>query len=481
LSVGDQTRAMEEGLTEQRAALVTTAHGMRSDQETYAAQAETLRAQLGEIITSARQGAAEIGETATQGAEILRQMIAASGEQLRALAEHAAAERDQVTADATQSLDAVAGVAARERDALEQRTREVMAVLAASAEEARRIAEGHLQSARDRLDQLGEATFAAGQQADAAFQSRLAEAKGVIEQSARLVDDAGAQIEARLKQGVEAARGAIVALEGVLAEVDEKLAKAPEEAHARTEAIRQNVERSIAALMESARKASEETQDIDAAFQERVRQNYDMLSEAVRLMGVVAGTAGPAAVRSAARRAESSLDPTTDRPRLRLTPTADDQALKTVFEPPASREPEPAPEGWTWKDILSSMDETAPGESAALAESIIGEIEAMGIDPGALVPRSRLEEIARAVSAGAPNAGREVVRRLAPAAIRRLGRRALTDPRFRAQAERYVRRYEGLIADAAGRQGEEHLAGALLGSDQGRAYLLLDAALDEQG
>ena len=41
-------------------------------------------------------------------------------------------------------------------------------------------------------------------------------------------------------------------------------------------------------LLASARRAAEETQAIDQAFQERVRRNYEMLSEAVQLMGVVA-------------------------------------------------------------------------------------------------------------------------------------------------------------------------------------------------
>ena len=54
---------------------------------------------------------------------------------------------------------------------------------------------------------------------------------------------------------------------------------------------REAVGESIEDLMDQARRTAEETQAIDAAFQERVSRNYEMLSEAVRLMGSVASSA----------------------------------------------------------------------------------------------------------------------------------------------------------------------------------------------
>jgi hypothetical protein len=105
----------------------------------------------------------------------------------------------------------------------------------------------------------------------------------------------------------------------------------------------------------------------------------------------------------------------------------------------------------------------------------------MGIDAAALAPRARIEEIAIAIKNGGPASGRDMMRRLAPAAIRRLSRRMMADRNFHAQAERYVRRYQGLIADTASREGDGFSAQPLLGSDQGRAFLLLDAALAEAG
>ena len=71
-------------------------------------------------------------------------------------------------------------------------------------------------------------------------------------------------------------------------------------------------------------------------------------------------------------------------------------------------------------------------------DQLTGEIEAMGIDPAALLPKGRVEEIAAAVQTGDALGAREVVRALAPAAIRRLARRLMTDPSFNDKAVAYV-------------------------------------------
>jgi predicted nucleic acid-binding Zn-ribbon protein len=517
LSVVDQARAIEESLAEQRAALVSTAHGLRADHETYAVEAESLRAQLSETIAGARGGAAELGETAARSADVLRQMIAAAGEHLRELAQTASAERDQLTARAAHSMSMITELAGRERETLEERAQDSIGMLAASATQARQTAEGHVAAARGQVDQLGEVAFAAGQKAVVAFDARLDEARQIIERSASLVDEASAKTSERLNQGVAAARDTLAALEATLIEIDQRLARAPVDAQAQTQAIRQNVERGIEALMASARSAAEETQNIDAAFQERVRRNYDMLSEAVRLMGVVAGAAGttgqraprpappPAAApapaapagqaappRPVAREPEApaaapppapspALDSAGLRPRLKLTPTATDEEFKSVFEAAGGQEQaETIGDSWTWKELLSSMDD-APIDDGALAGVMLGEVEAMGIDAAALVPRARIDEIAAAFKTGGMASCRDQLRRLAPAAIRRLSRRMMADRNFHAQAERYVRRYQGLIAEAASREGEAFSAQSLLGSDQGRAFLLLDAAIAEAG
>jgi hypothetical protein len=75
------------------------------------------------------------------------------------------------------------------------------------------------------------------------------------------------------------------------------------------------------------------------------------------------------------------------------------------------------------------------------------------------------------------SAVRDTVRRLAPAAVRRLSRRVLTDKVLKDQADRYLRRYVDLLQGSIDR--DPAVVNALLGSDPGRAYLLLDAAIGD--
>ena len=123
------------------------------------------------------------------------------------------------------------------------------------------------------------------------FEPRLNDARGLLEQSARMAEDAGARAATQLTQGVATARETLGELERLLSEIDARTSRLPADAEARAGQVRASLARGMEDLMASARKAAEETQHIDAAFQDRVRRNYDMLSEAVRLMGVVAGAA----------------------------------------------------------------------------------------------------------------------------------------------------------------------------------------------
>ncbi|HEX5263120.1 MAG TPA: polar localization protein TipN, partial [Phenylobacterium sp.] len=97
-------------------------------------------------------------------------------------------------------------------------------------------------------------------------------------------------------------------------------------------------------------------------------------------------------------------------------------------------------------------------------------------DPAKLLPKARIDEIAAAVQTGDLDGAREVVKRLAPAAIRRLSRRLATDEAIRRQAQVYVRRHQTLADDAAVRDPEGFVMASLLGDEAGRLYLLLDAA-----
>jgi hypothetical protein len=330
-----------------------------------------------------------------------------------------------------------------------------------------------------------------------------------MEQSAKLVEDAGETAAAKLEAQLVGTRTALGNLNEMIDQLAAKAAKLPQEATAQAKEVTQAVEQGLSDLMTAARRAADETQAIDAAFQERVKRNYEMLSEAVQLMGVVAsGGQGAAALQrpSPAERGRSripvtsvtplaepsapaalpaalpaptealtAVDPTS-RGRLRLTPTASDHEFKSVFDSVGAQPPPPAEDSaWTWKELLTSIDGEAAGDDVRLGEGLFAEIEGMGIDPAALLPRARVEEIAAVVQSGDSQGAREVVRTLAPAAIRRLSRRLISDAAFRGRCQQLVRRYAQLVGEAVRRDKQGFQAAALLASGAGRAYLLLDA------
>ena len=68
------------------------------------------------------------------------------------------------------------------------------------------------------------------------------------------------------------------------------------------------------------------------------------------------------------------------------------------------------------------------------------------------------------------------MRKLAPAATRRLTRRLFTDDGLKRQVVQYLSRYHGLLQDAVERDRDGRTVEALLTSEAGRTYLLFDAA-----
>ena len=132
-------------------------------------------------------------------------------------------------------------------------------------------------------------------------------------------------------------------------------------------------------------------------------------------------------------------------------------------------------EGWTWKDLLTSIDQT-DRDGASLGDELAKELLEMGVDGEKLLPSARVLEIAAAVQAGDMDGARQVVRRLAPAATRRIGRRLFTDDAIRQRTDAYLKRYRALTLDAAGRDPSGRMVGDMLSDPAGRTFLLLDAA-----
>lgn len=488
--VADQIRSVEEGLSEQRAALVQSAFGLRRDQEDFAAQVETQRAQLTESLALARMASSEMGEHSVQGVTALQDLLEAATDQVRALAEMSQTEGHAFDTRTREALDRFEDLAAQARETAVQESERTLAELRAALETARQTTDTVVASARDRFDSLGEMAFEAGKAADQAAEARLNAARRVVEETAAMGEDAAQRIAGRLEENLLEVRAALAHIDDAVRQIDERAAKLPSEAKARVEEVKSAVQASLDTLSDATRRAAAETQAVDDAFQERVKRNYEMLTEAVQLMGVVSGEAAPSGRRASPPPFEPQpIDPDpAPGGRLRLTPTSRDQEVRRAFEPAASSAPAET-SAMSWKELLASADEAEeapmidrraapPPAAEVLFADLTAGIREMGIDPTALLPRTRVEEAAQALESGAPERAREIVRRVAPAAVRRISRRVMTDRQLRSDVEHFVARYSDRVAESLG-YAEGDGTAQLLGSEAGRTYLLLDAAVGD--
>jgi hypothetical protein len=524
-SLADHMQGVETTLDARRNALLAAAVALKAEQEGLAAQGEAHLARLAEVGGQARLSAADMRDSAIKGGEALATLIQEAAGQFREFADAARAERDEFGQSTRHALEALARTAAEERQRLEAQTRAAIEALSAAAEETRKAADRNADAARAQVDQLAEAAFSAGQKANQVFESRLEEARSLIARSAQMVEEAGDATARRLEQGASAARRTLDELAGMLGRIEDRVASLPEKARSQAEQVREAVTESMDGLLDQARRTAEETQAIDAAFQDRVRRNFDMLSEAVKMMGSVAVAGGaqtpapspapapaPAPLRSAALSppapapAPAPVDEDeTPRRRLRLTPArpVSDETFSEIFEaaggppealgglrpeapapaparpaaPTAGRTP-PAAGGWTWRDLLSTVDANGQrtGPDAESMDFLADEIRALGIDPTVLLPITRVDELSTMISDGQGDLARETVRRLAPAATRKLSRRLLEEPRMRRSVMDFLARYQTEIETATRRDRSGREVGALLSTEAGRLYLLAEAA-----
>ena len=488
--VAEQIQSVEEGLGQQRAALVTAAYALRTDQEDFSAQVESQRAQLSEQLSATRTAAGELGDTSTRTTETIKDLVEAATDQFRALVEMSQREADGFDAATKLALDRFEALAAEARDALVEETRSALSALQATAEESRAAATDAAEQAQVRADRLGEALFEAAQKADQAADARVDSARKIVIETSGLVDEAGDRALERLETTVERMNAALAQIDETIGDLDDRAARLPAEAQKRVEAVRVSVEEGLAALAAASQKAAADTEALDAGFQERVRRNYDMLTEAVRLMGVVSGDT------PALRRREplpaavpASAEPDSGRSRAAKGDESRGFGLRGRLKlEPMPGSAAPVSDRLDWNDLVDDGPGEAPldldtpimpAEAAdALEDRITSAIRRMGVDPNALLPRSRVEEAAQAVTERDPDRARQIVRRVAPAAVRSVSRRVLTDPDLRADAEAYVRAF---ARDLASRAGANDGPGVLqrLTSDGGRAFMLLDAAIGD--
>ncbi|MGZ3305818.1 MAG: tipN [Asticcacaulis sp.] len=534
--VAGQIRSVEEGLSQQRAALVSAALSLRADQEDFAVHIENQRAQLTEALAITRVATVDLGETSARGVDVLRDLVVSAQENFRAVTQASENERTAFETRVHATLSNISMMAADARDDLIEETRRALEQLSTAAADARKAADLAAQTAQARVDRLNETIFEASKKADEVFDTRFSAARRLIEDSAELIIEAGDQTADRLDQSFAHTRQTIAEVNEALNDLTHSAAQLPAMAQERLYDIRRSVEEGLQAMTAAARKAALETEAVDQAFQERVRRNYDMLTEAVRLMGVISGDSPlssvsmDAPIRDYGRPAQPlntqplNTQPLNPAPRMpppappaptlrpaitpppAPSPSASAQRLRlsnaeTRSSPgPAPRPtPQPAPQpqrsaspqgdGWSWRDLLNGMEgrdapQAAPQpphdpEFDALDAAMIGEVNAMGVDASALLSRTRIEETINAIVAENNEGARQVIRRVAPAAIRRLGRRLGQDAGLRQRAAEFVSFYDQQLNIALMSKDVERSLQDILGSDTGRAYLLLDAALSE--
>lgn len=496
--VAEQIQSVEEGLSQQRAALVTAAYALRTDQEDFSAQVESQRAQLIEHLSATRSAAGDLDRTTQTSVESMRDLVEAATDQFRALVDMSQREADGFDSATKLALDRFEALAAEARDALMEETRRALEQMRATAEDSRAAAADAAEQARLRTDRLGESLFEAAQKADTAADARIADARRIVTETSGLVEETGERMVSRLETLVARLNSALSEIDTAVADIDERAARLPQEARARADAVRATVEEGLASLSAASRKAAEDTEALDVGFQDRVRRNYDMLTEAVRLMGVVSGDTTPARRREPAAEIEARPEPRPerriDRPTLPASPPAEERrfGLRSRLRlEPAETPPPSTDKGLDWSDLIDGDDDNeapleldtpspSPAEAEALSDRVAAAIRRMGVDPNALLPRSRVEEAARAFSNGDPDAARQIVRRVAPAAVRSVSRRVLSDAELRADAERYVRNF-AVMLNASARAGDGAAVQSSLASDSGRAFMLLDAAVGDLG
>ncbi|MFN9252251.1 MAG: tipN [Brevundimonas sp.] len=493
--VAEQIQSVEEGLGQQRAALVQAAYALRTDQEDFSALVESQRAQLIEQLGQTRTAAADLGDVSQRAGETLRDLVEAAAEQFRGLMEMAARESDEFDAATKMALDKFDALAADARDTLVEETRRALEALKATADDARLAADAAAEQAQIRADRLGEALFESAQKADAAADARLEEARRLAAGAADMVERTGEETVARLESMLERLGQSLEIVRTSVAEVEARSRSLPQDTQAQMRALEQTVDAGLNALAEAARRAQTETDALEAGFQERVRRNYDMLSETVRLMGVVSGET-PGARRTPPRPPESlpPLPFSGPPPRRPARPEPEPSrafGLRGRLSPDGLVPP-PAAVGGSldWSDLegpseaslqLDTPVPTPPVSEADLeaTQARVGQaIRRMGVDPNALLPRARVEDAAAALARDDADGARQVVRRVAPAAVRSVSRKVLADPELRADVERYVRLLARQLADAA-RRGDADAVIDRLHSDAGRAFLLLDAAVGD--
>lgn len=526
-TVYDRMSDADAGMDRQRVMLSATVDSLKAEQEQFEQTFAERHDQLASLVSQSIEAANAVTQSVADANQQFDDLAGSSIDRAEAMSDAARQHRAAIASAAVDSLSALTDASLRHRDVLLAETQYMIDTMVQAAEEARLAAEEQMAHVKGQIDQLGEASFTAGQQAEAMFEARLSEARTLIEQSARLAEEAGARSSEQLTEGLVSTRAVVSEFAELLARLEARMANLPKEAARQAEIVTsglaQGLIQGIEDLTLAARRAAEDSQTFDVEFKDRVRRNYEALGLAVmQLEAMGKRTPSPVSAPIAERPplAVSSIlrqpvagrpvlrtppasptrpDPITrplarpddrpPRPRLKLTPAIETPPAPTpapIAAParPATPPPSPAnlgggedkPDQWTWKDLLTSLEEDFV-EDEQLGPILAQEIHDMKIDTQSLLPRASVEEIAASINAGDYDAALDKVTALAQNSIRRLAKRLQSDRGLMTKAERFVEMQSNMIVDAASRDREGFLMPTLLSNEQGRAYLLYAAAL----
>jgi len=506
-ALAETARAEQEAIDGQaRARLKLFAEMVSEERAVIEAESRAALSALGDAAEQAR-------ETAAYNAQVFRDATLDGAHAAINLLTDAA---EQTRETARRALEETAAAAAAQTDNAKARMDQLGEVAFTAAQKADEIFETRFSAARRMIEESSRLVEDAGARSAQKIEVSLSATRNAVAELEALLNDLGAhagRLPSEAHANVEAVRTAVA--RGV-DDLTHAARQAAEETQLIDAAFQERVRHNYEMLSESVRLMTKMAGAADTATKakpatpltafEAVSQTAELntaragtsLSEGMGALESVrvAAAGGGRFSTSVGRPRDAAADETEDndpplklgealRPRLRLTQTEQDREVINVFEQARSdrdrdREREPG-EPWTWRDLLKTVDNT-PTAAAASATSDDGlsgrlraEIEALGVDSSALLPRSRVDEIARALEDGDLDAGRETVRRLAPAAVRRLTRRMDMDPALKIDAQRFVGRFGNQVVEAL--SGEAGSANALLSSDPGRVFLLLDAAV----
>ncbi len=480
-TASDQLSAQSERAVEltesQTEALVAAIETLRDQQETLAeltSQLDAHQTNLSELAEKTHANTQDAVTATQSGAQALHDMMDAVVQQANRLKDMAHDERATTEEHIRASLSAL--------ESLSEKTRE-------SLDEVKAAAGSHVDLARNKIEQLGEATFELAERSDKAIDHQLQEAQKMVQRSSVVVDEAASRLTEGLESGLDEATRRLQRVEDDIQALLKRLEHLPGGVEKHADGIRQALHAGLENIHATAHQAAQDAQSFEKVFEGRIRAHTEAMGHLLAQLGQPMPPL-PAFGKSPTQQKPTQTVAKTPSAKPANPKTAELKASgKTTKATPAkpvspkAEKTKHDEDGWTWKDLLSSLDGGPSAHEETLA-NIEGVIAALNIKPTAALPDEVLVDILATYRAEGAGAATALTLRMAPASVRRLGTHLEKTPSFKSDANDFVRTYGLHLEDALHHDnlatGDRALKKLLL-SDTGRAYLILRAALNAKG